>query len=176
RNALRVHTGRTGIDGTDARFGSQGDDGEAGRRRESPRQWDCSPRGHGTGGTPSVVTAAREGGADDPCELERFGDVREGPQRSGLLRESGVGPCRHDDDRERGTQSEDSLEDLYAIHSRKRWPRAVRTDEPQRCWRLNREPQAGWPISTPSSLSRDSGGACTPAPSKQWRLASVPLQ
>src|SRR3989449_9122743 len=39
-----VHTGRTGIDGTDARFGSQGDDGEAGRRRESPRQWDCSPR------------------------------------------------------------------------------------------------------------------------------------
>src|SRR2546426_11926504 len=76
-----VHTGRTGIDGTDARFGSQGDDGEAGRRRESPRQWDCSPRGHGTGGTPSVVTAAREGGADDPCELERFGNVREGPQR-----------------------------------------------------------------------------------------------
>ena len=51
-------------------------------------------------------------------ELERFGDVREGPQRSGLLRESGVCPCRHDDDRERGTQSEDSLEDLHAIHSR----------------------------------------------------------
>src|SRR5207244_9621799 len=104
-------------DATDARFGSQGDDGEAGRRRESPRQWDCSPRGHGTGGTPSVVTAAREGGADDPCELERFGDVREGPQRSGLLRESGVGPSRHDDDRERGTQSEDSLEDRSEEHT-----------------------------------------------------------
>src|SRR3989442_4704805 len=29
-----------------------------------------------------------------------------------------VCPCRHDDDRERGTQSEDSLEDLHAIHSR----------------------------------------------------------
>src|SRR5438128_5438088 len=40
------------------------------------------------------------------------------PQRSGLLRQSGVCPCRHDDDRERGTQSEDSLEDLHAIYSR----------------------------------------------------------